>query len=438
MSDEFSEFVQWFRSAAPYIHAHRGKTFILQFDGDLIESDEFSKLLHDLALLNSVGIRLVIVFGADPQIEKLQQQAGISSRYINGVRQTEKSSIEYVKQAIGATMMQIEAILSMGVVNSPMQYAQLKVISGNFVTACPIGIIDGIDLGLTGVVRCIDNKTITDKLNNNEIVLIPPLGYSLTGEIFTLSATELAMEIATCLMADKLIYLLPDAVIKGKDEQGIRQLTPAEARQIIDAENLQKTAHLALFSGLHACKAGVRRVHFIQQHTDGSLLMELFTRDGVGTLLSTEPFDQIRVATISDVGGILALIQPFEQQGVLAYRSREKIETDINDYTVLVRDGSVIACAALHIEGNSRYAELACLVVDRQYHNLGNGGALLRNIQQQAHKKGIEKIFVLTTQTSHWFIERGFTEIAVNELPLPRQTLYNYHRNAKVLSCSIP
>ena len=433
MSDNLSEFVKWFRSAAPYIHAHRGKTVVLQFDGDLIDSEEFAHLVHDIALLNSLGIRLIIVFGARPQIEKLQQQRNIESHFVRGLRLTDAASITCVKEAVGAARIQIEALLSMGLPNSPMEDAQLKVTSGNFITAKPIGVIDGFDLGFTGEVRRVDTETMIRKLDNNEIVLIPPIGYSPTGEVFNLRATEVAMKIAISLAADKLIYLMVGVGLKDDKGQEIHQLTQIEAETLIDKSNLDELTHLQLSCGVHACNEGVKRVHFLQQNQDGSLLLELFSRDGVGTLLSAASFDQIRTATIDDVGGILELIQPLEQEGVLVRRSREKIEADIDDYTVLVRDGAVIACAALHVEQDNKYAELACLVVDENYQKLGKGEELFLYIEEQAIKQGIEKLYILTTQTAHWFLERGFIEADVNDLPVSLQEFYNYQRNSKVL-----
>jgi len=437
MSDNLSEFVKWFRSAAPYIHAHRGKTVVIQFDGDLIDSKEFAHLVHDIALLNSLGLRLIIVFGARPQIEKLQQQRNIESRLVRGLRLTDEASITCVKEAVGATRIQIEALLSMGLPNSPMEDAQLKVSSGNFITAKPMGVIDGVDLGFTGEVRRIDTDTMIRKLDNNEIVLISPIGYSPTGEVFNLRATEVAMKIAVSLEADKLLYFMPDA---GKnmglqDEKGedIHQLTQVEAETLIDKSNLDELTHLQLSCGIRACNEGVKRVHFLQQNQEGSLLLELFSRDGVGTLLSAASFDQIRTATIDDVGGILELIQPLEQEGILVRRSREKIEAAIGDYTVLVRDGSVIACAALHVEHDGKYAELACLAVDENYQKSGKGEELFLNIENQAINQGVENIFILTTQTAHWFLERGFIEVNVDDLPVSKQEFYNYQRNSKVL-----
>jgi amino-acid N-acetyltransferase len=433
MSDNLSEFVKWFRSAAPYIHAHRGKTVVLQFDGELIDSEAFAHLVHDIALLNSLVIRLVIVFGARPQIEKLQQQRNIKSQLVRGLRLTDAASITCVKEAVGAARIQIEALLSMGLPNSPMEDAQLKVTSGNFITAKPIGVIDGIDLGFTGEVRRIDTETMMRKLDNNEIILIPPIGYSPTGEVFNLRATEVAMKIAIDLAADKLLYLMSGVGLKDDKGEAIHQLTQLEAETLINKSDLDELSHLQLSCGISACNEGVERVHFLQQNQDGSLLMELFSRDGVGTLLSAASFDQIRTASINDVGGILELIQPLEQEGVLVRRSREKIEAAIDDYTVLVRDGSVIACAALHVEQDNKYAELACLVVDENYQESGKGEELFLNIEEQAIKLGVEKLFILTTQTAHWFLERGFVEANVDELPVSRQEFYNYQRNSKVL-----
>ena len=428
-----SEFVKWFRSAAPYIHAHRGKTVVLQFEGDLIDSKEFSYLVHDIALLNSLGIRLVIVFGARLQIEKLQEQRNIESHIVRGLRLTDEDSITCVKQAVGAARIQIEALLSMGLPNSPMEDAQVKVTSGNFITAKPIGVIDGVDLVFTGEVRRVDTETMMRKLDNNEIVLLSPIGYSPTGEVFNLRATEVAMKVAISLGADKLLYFMSGGGLKDEKGEDIHQLMQQQAETMIKSSNLADSAHLQLSCGLRACNEGVKRVHFLQQDQEGSLLLELFSRDGVGTLLSTAPFDQIRIARIDDVGGILELIEPLEKEGILIRRSREKIEADIEAYTVLVRDGTVIACASLKVEEDNKYAELACLAVDKNYQESGKGDELFLKIEEQAIKKGVEKIFVLTTQTAHWFLEHNFIESDVDDLPVSKHAFYNYQRNSKVL-----
>ena len=433
MSDKLSEFVKWFRTAAPYIHAHRGKTVVLQFDGDLIDSEGFAHLVHDVALLNSLGIRLVIIFGARPQIEKRQKQRNIDSKIVRGLRLTDEVSIDCVKEAVGAVRIQIEALLSMGLPNSPMEAAQVKVTSGNFIMAKPIGVIDGIDLVFTGEVRRVDTQAMISKLDNNEIILLPPIGYSPTGEVFNLRATEVAMKVAISLGADKLLYLMPRVELKDENGQDIHQLIQKEAEVMLENSDVDESIHLHLSCGVRACNEGVKRVHFLRQDQDGSLLLELFSRDGVGTLLSATSFDQIRSASIDDVGGILELIEPLEQEGILVRRSREKMEMEIDDYTVFVRDGSVIACAALHMDSEQPAAELACLAVNENYQKSGYGEALFLEIEHEAISKGVKKLFVLTTKATHWFLERGFVEGKIDDLTVSKQALYNLQRNSKVL-----
>lgn len=434
-TDNIFDFVKWFRSAAPYIHTHRSKTFVIQFDRDLIDDQMFTYLIHDIALLNSLGIQLIIVFGVRSKIEQYYQQQNIKSVFANGLRQTDKTTMAYVKQTVGVIKIEIEALLSMGLPNSPMQYAQTKVSSGNFITAKPVGVIDGVDLGFSGIVRRINTEAIIHKLKNDEIVLIPPLGYSLTGEVFNLRSVEVAVAIASALATDKLFFLMSGFALKDEQGEDIHQLTQLEAENMLNDPALKNNEQLSY--GIQACKQGVQRIHFLQQDQNGSLLQELFSRDGIGTLLSADSFDQIRAATIDDIGGILELIKPLEQQGILVRRSREKIETDINDYTVLVRDGSVIACAAIHVKEDSQYAELACFTVNKNYQKLGKGEMLFLHIKNQAINNGINKLFVLTTHANHWFVEHGFTEIDIDEMPECKQKFYNYQRNSRVLMATL-
>ena len=434
MSTSDSDFVRWFRSAAPYIHAHRGKTFVLHFGGELVQSEYFAYFLHDIALLNSLGIRIAIVYGARPQIESLLKERNLKTQLVGNLRVTGADMLASVKEAVGSLRVNIEAMLSMGLPNSPMADASVKVTSGNFVTAKPFGILEGIDLQYTGAVRRIDTESINDKLDNDEIVLIPPLGYSPTGEVFNLSSVEVATDVAINLQADKLLYLVSGNGLKNKKGESLHQITQLEAKQILaKATKLDESPYKQLQNGLKACEQSVGRIHFIDQDQEGGLLQELFSRDGVGTLLSATPFDVIRPATIDEVGGILELIQPLEEQGTLVRRSREKLEMEISDYYVLMRDSTVIACAALHIYNNEGIAELACLAVNADYQKAAKGKSLYSTIEKEAVSKGIKKIFVLTTQTTHWFLEQGFNEAAIDDLSVSQQELYNYKRNSKVL-----
>jgi amino-acid N-acetyltransferase len=438
--DDKNAFVECFRGAAPYIHAHTRKTFVLQMGGDVVASDGFSHLIHDLALLNSLAIKLVIVFGVRPQIDKLLKERNITPEYCGALRVTDEASISSVTQAVGEVKIKIEALLSMGLPNSPMAESAVKVASGNYVTGRPYGIVNGVDLNLTGRVRSIEKETINTRLEAGEIVLITPLGYSSTGEVFNLSSIEVATQVAIDLAADKLIMFNNSQILKDDNGETIRQLTCNEAKTRLGADytkNIDETPATALAQGIKACESGIKRIHYVDQTIDGGLLQELFTLDGVGTLLTSTPFDTIRQATENDLAGIYELIEPLVQQGILVERSLDKIEVDIDDYVVLVRDGTVIACAALHDYPKEKMMELACVAVHADYQNQSMGEMLYKFIESLAVEKGAKTLLALTTQTEHWFIERGFAEAEVSSLPVGKQEIYNYQRNSKALIKSL-
>ncbi len=426
-------FVRWFRDFSPYINAFRGRTFVIAFGGEVIAEEQFATLVHDIALLNSLGVRLVLVNGARPQIEERLQERGVEMHYVNGLRITDEAALTCVKEAAGAVRVEIEALLSMGLATSPMAGAQIRVASGNFVTAQPLGIRDGVDYLHTGEVRRIDGEAIQRQLNEKAIVLLSPLGYSPTGEVFNLSAEDVATAAAIELEADKLIYLVDGAGLQLDDGTLVRELSLGDAETFLEEHGqLPEALGKALYSALYACDKGVSRAHLINRHQDGSLLMELFTRDGVGTLISADVYEGMGQADIEDVGGILELLAPLENDGVLVRRSRERLETEIDHFTVVERDGMIIACAALYPFAEEGLGELACMAVRDEYRNEGRGDSLLDYIEKQARELGISRLFVLTTRTAHWFQERGFEPASLKELPLERQRLYNYQRRSKV------
>jgi amino-acid N-acetyltransferase len=430
---EQQTFVRWFRDFSPYINAFRGRTFVIAFGGEVIAEAQFASMVHDIALLNSLGVRLVLVSGARPQIAQRLEERGVEMRYVNGLRVTDEAALACVKEATGTVRVEIEALLSMGLANSPMAGAHIRVASGNFVTAKPLGVRDGIDYLHTGEVRRIDAEALQRQLNEGAIVLLPPLGYSPTGEVFNLSAEDVATEAAIALHADKLIYLLDGPGLQQEDGTLIRQLNLKEAAEFLNAPHtLSEALRRALHSAQSACAKGVKRAHLIDRHLDGSLLMELFTRDGVGTLISAKRYEDIRQATIDDVGGILELLAPLENEGVLVRRSRERLETEIDHFTVVERDGTIIACAALYPFLEEGFGELACLAVRAEYRSEGRGDTLLDYLTLQARARNINRLFVLTTRTAHWFLERGFAEAPISELPVARQQLYNFQRRSKV------
>lgn len=432
-----ADFVQWFRHSSPYIRAFRGRTFVITFGGEMLTDAQFPQLVQDLVLLNSLGIRLVLVHGARPQIDKQLKQQGAKINIVNGRRLTDDKALECVKQAAGSVRVEIEALLSMGLSNMPDGKIPIRVVSGNFVTAQPIGVHEGVDYLHTGEIRKIDAESIQWHLEDDNIVLLSPMGYSPTGEVFNLTAEDVATETAKQLGADKLIILADDNGITDSKKKTIRELTQAQAEQLLEGKDGRKRklkadmqSHLA--HAVNACKGGINRVHIISRHTDGALLLELFTRDGIGSLISSESFEDIRQANIDDIGGVLDLIRPMEEDGTLVRRSRELLEMEIDRFTIVEREGLIIACAAVYPDADDHIAELACLAVHDEYRGEGRGDQLFNYLVKQASAQGIEKLFVLTTRTAHWFRERGFKADKIENLPVKKRAMYNYQRNSKV------
>ncbi|MEH6652015.1 MAG: amino-acid N-acetyltransferase [Motiliproteus sp.] len=434
-----SDYIGFFRHCSPYINAHRGKTLVLVLDGDALANDNFSHIANDLALLNSLGLRLVLVHGGRPQIEARLAQQGISSQLHHHLRITDQATLDCVKEVIGGLRTDIEAQLSMGLPNSPMHGAQLQVCSGNYVTAKPLGIVDGVDYCHTGEVRRVDGTAISKQLDHGSIVLLSNLGYSPTGEVFNLSVEDVAAQVAISLKADKLVFFGEDNGIIHDDGQRHSELLTRAAERLLQqyldglSDSQQQHSQLSrqLTAITNACRGGVERGHLISYRIDGALLTELFTREGSGTMIAQESYEQVRGAGIDDVGGILELIRPLEQAGVLVRRSRDVLETEINRFVVVERDGATIGCAALYPYQDDS-AELACVAVHKDYRGGNRADQMLRQIEQQAQKLGIKRLFVLTTRTAHWFQERGFVAIDQSSLPESKQAMYNLQRNSKV------
>ena len=437
-----TDFLTWFRSVAPYVNAFRSKIFVVAFGGEVVADGKFVELVHDLNLLASLGVRLVLVHGARPQIENRLNECELQTTYVRGMRVTDAATLQCVKESIGRVRVEIEALLSMGLPNSPMFNAAIRVASGNFVTARPIGVIEGIDLMYTGEVRKIDTAAIRSRLEQGELALLSPLGYSPTGEIFNLTLENVAAEAAIALKAEKLIFLMDTAGIETKcpgssETLLLRELTVAEGKTLLKklankTAKLPDDAQLYLPFAVKACEGGVSRVHLISRHVDGAVLQELFTHSGIGSMISEGPLQNLRDARIEDVGGILQLIEPLEIDGTLVRRNRELLEMEIGRFVVVEHDRMIVGCAALYPFPEDKAGELACLTVHADYRSMGCGDTLLRNIEARARSQGSNRLFVLTTRASHWFVERGFLETDVGELPKAKQGLYNYRRRSKV------
>ena len=420
--------VGWFRAAAPYINRHRGKTFVVYFSGEAVAGDSFESLVHDLGLLHALGIRLVLVSGARPQIEARLSASGLKPRYAEGLRITDLKTLDAVLEAVGRLRVLIEARLSLSLDNTPMSGRKISVSSGNFISARPLGVRNGVDFQHTGEVRKVDAEAIRLQLDNHQCVLLSPLGYSPTGEVFNLRAEEVARETAVALKADKLILLGEEVTAASLPTQ----LAPDEVELwLADAAAPENMARL-LRHAARAVSRGVGRAHLLDRGIDGGLLLELFTRDGVGAMVCESGYEGLRDAVIDDVGGIVELIAPLEAEGVLARRSREQLELDIGNFVVIERDGMIIACSAIYPFPDDGVGEIACLAVHQDYRNQQRGDIMLRYLEKRAVELGLDKLFVLSTHTMHWFIERGYRQASLDDLPVERAALYNYQRRSKI------
>jgi len=427
-------FIDWFQSVAPYIHAFRGKTFVIAFGGEVVADGRFFDLTHDLNLLAALGVRLVLVHGARPQIEEQLKERKQKTRFNAGLRVTDEAALVAAKEASGRLRVEIEALLSMGLPNSPMAGADIRVASGNFIIAKPLGVLDGIDYMHTGEVRKVDATAMQRRLNDNDLVLVSPLGYSPTGEVFNLALEDVAAATAIALQAEKLIFLMDSVGVKGRRGELLRELTVREAQTRIARGSLSVgDVRLYLPQAVRACQQGVKRVHLISGHIDDGLLLELFTHKGVGTLLTPDPIETLRPARIADIGGILQLIEPLEAEGILVKRDRRLLEREVSRFVVLEHDGIVVACAALYPFPDERAGELACLAVRPDFRNQGAGERLLRDIESRARRSKLKRLFVLTTRAEHWFVERGFVETGLEELPGPKRAMYNFQRRSVVM-----
>ena len=433
-------FVPWFRSVAPYMHAYRGKTFVVAMAGELVAAGKLNAFVQDLAILHAIGIKLVLVHGFRPQVTEQLAAKGHVSRFARGIRITDDVALDAAQEAAGQLRFQIEAAFSQGLPNTPMANSTVRVVSGNFLTARPVGIVDGIDFLRSGLVRRVDQVAIRRAIESGAIVLLSPFGFSPTGEAFNLTMEDVATATAVALQADKLLFLteIPGIRENAADPESSidTELALADARRLLAAMPAPTQPTEPAFYLQHcvkACAGGVERSHILPYATDGALLLEVFTHDGVGTMVVDEKLESLREASADDVGGILQLIEPFERDGTLVRRERTEIERDIANYTVIEHDGIIFGCVALYPYAEERTGEMAALTVSPLSQNQGDGERLLKRVEQRARQGGLDSIFVLTTRTMHWFIKRGFVSVDPEWLPEARKRKYNWDRRSQVL-----
>ncbi|MEJ7930004.1 amino-acid N-acetyltransferase [Ramlibacter sp. AN1015] len=436
-------FVPWFRSVAPYIHMHRGKTFVVGLAGEAIAAGKLQHIAQDLALIQSMGVKIVLVHGFRPQVNEQLRLKNHPARYSHGIRITDELALDCAQEAAGQLRYEIEAAFSQGLPNTPMAGSTVRVISGNFITARPVGVVDGVDFQHSGVVRKVDVAGIARTLDFGSMVLISPFGFSPTGEAFNLTMEEVATSVAIALQADKLLFLTEVPGIRtrpgepdAEDNPIDTELPLATAEQILaQLPSPQRPTDVGFYLQhcVKACKEGVERSHILPFAVDGSLLLEIYVHDGIGTMVIDEKLEELREATPDDVGGILQLIEPFERDGTLVKRSRTEIERDVANYTIIEHDGVIFACAALYPYPEARTGEMAALTVSPQSQGQGDGEKVLKRVEQRARAMGLDSIFVLTTRTKHWFVKRGFVQVDPDWLPEARKRKYNWDRRSLVL-----
>ena len=408
--------------------------------GEMIAAGKLNPFVQDLAILHAMGIKLVLVHGFRPQVSEQLPTKGHPERFQNGLRITDATALDAAQEAAGQLRFEIEAAFSQGLPNTPMANSTVRVISGNFLTAQPVGVVDGVDFMHSGVVRKVDAPAIRRAIDSGTIVLLSPFGFSPTGEAFNLTMEDVATATAVALQADKLIFMteIPGIREVFDDPQSDidTELTLADAKRILErlpAPAQPTDTAFYLRHCVKACEAGVERSHILPFAVDGALLMEVYTHDGIGTMVVDEKLESLREALADDVGGILKLIEPFERDGTLVRRERHEIERDLANYTVIEHDGVIFGCAALYPYPESGTAEMAALTVSPEVQGQGDGDRLLKRIEQRARAMGLGSVFVLTTRTMHWFIKRGFQQADPDWLPEARKRKYNWDRRSVVL-----
>lgn len=428
-------FVDTFRMSSPYINAHHGLVFVIHIPGCLVEEPLFSKVMEDIALMRVIGIKLVLVLGPKLQIEKRLRENGISSTFRDGVRVTDEKTLQIVKEAAGRMLFDVESVLARGVVNMP-SLSRMSIVSGSFFSAQPLGVIDGEDFGYTGKIRKIEADAIQRRLDGGDIIIVPNIGFSPSGQQFNCQSESVAAACAAELHAEKLIFMANgESIYDKRSDRTIPNLTMKSAARFLRlrAHELPSNFRIAMQEAVRALEGGVRRTHILNRFTDGVLLMEVFHRDGVGLMISRDLYEGIRRARVTDVMGIRNIIRPLENAGILKARNRADIERDIRQYVVIERDGMIIACLSLQqMPDDSAWAELGCLAVHPQYRKLGKGDAMLGFTERMAYSIGVRHLFILSTQSFHWFQERGFREVAVSDLPASRQQYYDMSRKSKI------
>jgi len=415
------------RGILQYIPQFREKTFVLAVDGAIVTDENFATLLLDVAVLRSLSIRVVLVHGASAQIKALGEEQKISPSDLAGAGITDAATLKLALTAANRLTHEILEGLSAN---------DLRAASTNVIIAHPMGIIGGVDHQFTGKVERVDTALLQTLLAQDVVPVIPPLGFDGDGKTYRVNSDGVAVAVADALKAIKLIFITAQ---DGLIYQGqlIRQMLVAELEKMLQTnsagfapEILSKAQHAAL-----ACKAGIPRVHVINGKVDEGLLAEVFSNDGIGTLIYANEYQQIRAAKKKDVRAIQLLTKQAVEADELVKRTRAVIEKSLGDYFIFEIDKNPVACVALHVYPEQKKGELACLYVSASHENQGIGKKLIQFVENKAREMGLSELLTLSTQAFTYFQSKGgFAEGTPDDLPSERRQKYEQSgRNSKVL-----
>jgi amino-acid N-acetyltransferase len=415
------------RGILQYIPQFREKTFIIAVDGAIVPDENFANILLDVAVLRSLNIRVVLVHGAAVQIEALAKTQNIQASNLDGTGVTDAPTLQVAIDAANRLTHEILEGLSAD---------DLRAACTNAIIAHPLGIIHGVDHLFTGKVERVDTELLQTLLNQGIVPVVPPLGFDGDGKTYRVNSDGIALATAEALKATKLIFITAEDGLLYNG-QLIRQMVVGDLQKLVQSasggfgpEMLSKARHAAA-----ACAAGVQRVHVINGHEDEGLLSEVFSNEGIGTLIYANEYEQIRPAKTKDIRAIQMLTKKAVEAEELVRRTRSEIEKNLTDYYIFEIDKNPVACVALHIDPARQQGELASLYVDPSHENQGIGRKLIQFVENKAREMGLTELIALSTQTFTYFQSKGgFVEGIPDDLPPARREKYDHSgRNSKVL-----
>jgi amino-acid N-acetyltransferase len=415
------------RGILAYIPGFREKTFVIALDGAIIADDNFPNILIDLAVLRSLSIRIVLVHGAGHQLKELSEQAGVPVSDTDGTGITDEETLQIALTAANRITHEILEGLASN---------DLRACYTNAIIAHPFGIVGGVDSLYTGRVERVDIEFLNQLLEKGVIPVIAPLGFDGEGHTFRVNSDGVAMEVAEALKATKLIYITNHTGFT-KEGEPLSQISVTDAEEFFKKHKAEIPRHLVskLDHGIRACRHGVSRVHVLDGRVNEALLTEIFSSEGVGTMIYANEYQAVRRALKKDVQAIRNLIKESVEQEEIIKRTRQDITNHLADYYVFQIDGSIVGCVALHVQPGGEVAELACLSVSSANENMGIGQKLMLFAEDAARHKGVKKIFLLSTRAFNYFQQKGgYKDGSRNDLPPSRRDKYDASgRNSKVL-----